>query len=61
MKKYVTNFPLCEGCSRREKREGLEESEYYCAIAETILSKAVVTNDTDATNCVRIGWYNPCI
>ena len=44
-------FPLCGGCSRREKREGLREGEFYCAIAEAILPDGTVTNDTDATSC----------
>ena len=61
MTKLFTNFPLCGGCSRRERREELENGEYYCAIADTILSKGNVISDTDASNCVRNGWYKPCI
>jgi hypothetical protein len=61
MIKLFANFPLCGGCSRRERREELEDEEYYCAIADSILPKGNVTNDTDATNCVRNGWYIPCI
>ncbi|MBQ8463795.1 MAG: hypothetical protein IJ544_06760 [Prevotella sp.] len=59
MKKIIGVFPLCGGCSRRERREGLKNGEFYCAIAETILSKATVTNDMDGTKCVKNGWYNP--
>lgn len=61
MDKLFTNFPLCGGCSRRERREGLENGVYYCAIADTILTNGNVTNDTDATNCVRNGWYKSCL
>lgn len=60
MDKLFANFPLCGGCSRRERREGLEVGEYFCAIADSILSQGKVTNDTDATNCVRNGWYKSC-
>ena len=52
------NFPMCGGCSRREKREGMIDGNYYCAIADSVLTNGgVITNDTDATNCVRNGWY----
>jgi len=60
MKKIIGVFPLCGGCSRRERREGLEVGEYFCAIADSILPQGKVTNDTDATNCVRNGWYKSC-
>lgn len=59
MKRFIGNFPFCGGCSRRERREGIKDGEFYCAIAETILPKATVTNDMDASNCVQKGWYNP--
>ena len=61
MEKNIGIFPLCGGCSRREKSEELREGEYYCAIAETILPNGVVTNDIDATDCARNGWYNPSV
>lgn len=61
MDKLLANFPLCGGCSRKEKCEGLEIGEYFCAIADKILPKGNVTNDTDATNCVRNGWYKSCL
>ena len=35
--KVFANFPLCGGCSRREKREGMNNDEYYCDIANAIL------------------------
>lgn len=59
MNKYLGNFPLCGGCLRRERREGLKDGEFYCVIAETILPKETVSNDMDATMCVQNGWYNP--
>ncbi len=61
MKNLYANFPLCGGCSRREKREGMKNDEYYCAIVDTILPNGVVTNDTDATNCTQNGWYKPIL
>ena len=61
MNKIFANFLLCGGCSRKERRKGLEDGEYYCAIADAILPKGNVTNNTDATNCVQNGWYKPCI
>lgn len=57
MNMYLSNFPLCGGCSRKERRVGLKDGEYYCAIAEKILPKGTVTNDMDATNCVRNDWF----
>ncbi len=61
MKQNLGKFPLCGGCSRREKREGLKDGEFYCAIVGAILPNGIVSNDTDATNCVRNGWYEPAI
>ena len=34
MEKDLGNFPLCGGCSRKERREGLKDGEFYCAIVE---------------------------
>ena len=59
MKSFIGYFPLCGGCSRREKSEKLREGEYNCAIAKSFLPNGIVTNDTDATECVRKGWYSP--
>ena len=61
MKNNTGIFPLCGGCSHREKHEGLEDGEFYCAIVEAILPNGIVSNDTDATNCVRNNWYEPAI
>lgn len=61
MEKVFANFPLCGGCSRREKREGMNNDEYYCVVANAILLNGVVTNDTDATNCARYGWYKAIV
>ena len=59
MNKYLANFYLCGGCSHRERRKGLTDGEYFCAIAKTFLPNGIVTNDTDSTDCVRNNWYNP--
>ena len=59
MNKYLANFYLCGGCSHRERRKGLKDGEYFCAIAKTFLPNGIVTNDTDSTDCVRNHWYNP--
>lgn len=59
MKKNIGVFPLCGGCSRRERREGLKDGEFYCSVATDILPNGVVTNDIDATECVRNGSYKP--
>ena len=56
MNKLFANFPLCGGCSRRERREGLENGKYYCVIAETILPEGNFTIHTEATNFVRNCW-----
>ena len=61
MKKNLGNFPLCGGCSHRESREGLKEGELYCAIVEAIIPNGIISNNTDATNCVRNNWYEPAI
>ncbi len=53
----IANFPLCGGCSRREKRKELRDGEYYCTVVDGILPNGVVTIDTDATKCIEEGWY----
>ena len=50
-------FVRCIDCSRKEKREGLSEGEYYCSVATAILSDGIVTDDVDATKCVRERWF----
>lgn len=47
-----------EDVSRIERREGIEDGEFYCAIPKLFLPNGIVTNDTDATDCVRIDCYN---
>jgi len=51
MNKIEGYFPLCGGCSRREKRDDLREGVYYCAFAGAVIPNGTITNDTDATNC----------
>lgn len=50
-------FGRCVDCSRKEKREGLGEGEYYCSVAIAIFLNGIVTNDVDATKCVRERWF----
>lgn len=57
MNKVYANFPLCAGCSRKTKREGLGENEYYCSNAENVFRDGIITDNIDATSCVRNGWY----
>ena len=59
MDNVIANFPLCGGCSRREKHEGLRDDEFYCPLVENVLPNGIVTNDTDVTDCVNKGWYRP--
>lgn len=58
MKKRSGDFPLCGGCSRRERREDLKDGEFYCAIVDGILPNGIVYSDTDATDCALKGLYN---
>lgn len=55
----LINFPLCGGCSRKERGRGLKDDEFFCSIAETILPTGIITDDVDATDCVKNGWYRP--
>ena len=57
MKLYDGFFPMCIGCSRKEKREGLRVGDYYCNVAKAFLPSGVVSYDTDATDCVKKGLY----
>lgn len=59
MMDVLSNFPLCGGCSHKEKGRGLKDGEYFCSIAEVILPTSIVTDDVDATGCVKNGWYRP--
>ena len=61
MNKNSGNFPLCGGCSRKERREGLKDGEFYCAIVDGILPNGIVYSGTDATDCAQKGWYNSSI
>lgn len=57
MIKVIGNFALCAGCSRKEIREGLGKGKYYCRFVDGIIQNGIVTNDIDATECVRKGLY----
>lgn len=50
-------IPYCGNCSRKTKKEGLADGEYYCDILIDTPMKGVVTSDTDGTNCVEMGVY----
>ena len=54
---FKGNFPMCGGCSRKEKRESLSKGEYYCSVATAFLPNGIVTDDVDATKCVRERWF----
>ncbi len=61
MTNYVGNFPLCEGCSRKVKREECGEGEFYCYYAEDVFPNGIVTGDVDGTDCYNKGLYKGVI
>lgn len=48
---------LCGGCSRKKKKAENKIGEYYCEVAKKNLSMNVVTEDTDASECVEKGLF----
>lgn len=52
-------IPYCGGCSRKEKREGLNAGSYYCQVVAKTPMNGIVTIDTDGTKCVNEGNYIP--
>lgn len=61
MTNYIGNFPLCGGCSRKEKREELGEGKFYCCYAEDVFPNGIVTGDVDGTDCYNKGVYKDVI
>lgn len=52
-------IPYCGNCSRKTKKEGLVDGEYYCDIVDDTPMMGVVTSDVDGTHCVELGIYRP--
>ncbi|MBP5515190.1 MAG: hypothetical protein J6Y04_10540 [Bacteroidaceae bacterium] len=48
---------MCGGCSHKIKREGLRANEFYCRKVDGIIPHGIVTDTTDATECVQNNWY----
>lgn len=61
MTNHVGNFPLCGGCSRKEKNEKCGEGEFYCYYAEGVFPNGIVTSDVDGTDCHNKGLYKSVI
>ena len=59
MKTLEKTIPYCGNCSRKTKKEGLANGEYYCDIVDDTPMKGVVTSDVDGTHCVELGVYRP--
>lgn len=60
MNTLIAFFPLCGGCSNKEKREGLGKGEFYCCYAKEVFPNGIVTGDVDGTACYNKGVYK-CI
>ena len=52
-------IPYCGNCSRKTKKEGLANGEYYCVVVNDTPMKGVVTSDVDGTRCVELDLYKP--
>lgn len=52
-------YPLCGGCSRKEKRDDLGIGIYHCIVADDFIPRGIVRDDTDATNCYQENLYIP--
>lgn len=48
---------MCGGCSRKVKKENIVYGEYYCKLIDGIIPNGIVASTTDATECVKKGWY----
>ena len=52
-------IPYCGNCSRKTKKEGLANGEYYCDVVKDTPMNGIVTADTDGTHCVELDIYKP--
>lgn len=59
MKPLEAMIPYCGNCSRKIKKEGLANDEYYCDVLIDTPMKGVVTSDVDSTNCVKRSFFKP--
>lgn len=50
-------FFMCGSCSRKVKRDDLAKGEYYCSHFDSVFPGGFVTERTDASACIKEGWY----
>ena len=55
----ISNFPICGNCSQKEMRKDLKLGCFYCRFSVGIFDKGIVTQDVDATECVKKGHFLP--
>lgn len=51
------SFKICVECCNKQTKVNLDKGQYYCPIVDGILPNGIVHFDTDATECVRKGWF----
>ena len=59
MKPLEKTIPYCGNCSRKIKKEGMANDEYYCDVLINTPMKGIVTSDIDGTHCVELDVYIP--
>lgn len=58
-KKRRSMIPYCGNCSRKAKKAGLANGEFFCDIIFDTPMKGIVTFDTDGARCLELGVYKP--
>ena len=57
MTKVNAVFRVCGGCANKINDVSLQEGAFRCPLVAHIIGTDIVRYDTDATDCVRNGWY----
>ena len=57
MKTLEKMIPYCGLCSRKTKKEGLSDGEYYSDVVKDTPMNGIVTSDIEGTHCMELGVY----
>lgn len=51
------SFKMCLDCVNKQSDSKLPNGQYYCPYVQNVLPNGIVHYDTDATECVRKGFF----
>lgn len=53
----TTEFKMCVDCANKQPAPNLQQNMYFCPFVKDILPNGIIYGDTDATECIRNGFF----